>query len=101
MVFGAAEGRNSETLELPLNGIMTDRLSKTLSIGLGGPQSEIADHAVEQPVRVWIEITDGGDEVALAIESETGLQTVVEVASARTPGRELSAPYEAGARSGL
>ena len=86
MVFGEGRGIRSETRTLPLNGIMTDRSAKTLSIGLGGPDSDSADHDVEHPVRVWIEMMDGGEEVALAIESESGVQTVVEVASGRTAG---------------
>jgi hypothetical protein len=64
---------------LPLNGIVADRFGKKLSIALGGAQGTYIDHPVDLPVRVWVEIDPNGNEIALEIESDNGVQTILEL----------------------
>lgn len=77
-VAGEQIGVHREARRLPFGGIVADRLGTELSIVLGGPDGPNVDHPVEEPVRVWVEMEDAGDEIALEIESQNGMRTIVE-----------------------
>ncbi|HYK43330.1 MAG TPA: DUF5335 family protein [Thermoanaerobaculia bacterium] len=78
-VVGEKLGAQHEARELPLNGIVADRFGRKLSIALGGATGANIDHPVEMPLRVWVEVDGRGNEIALEIESDNGLQTIVEL----------------------
>lgn len=85
-VVGEKLGAQHEARELPLNGIVADRFGKHLSIALGNAAGSNIDHPIDRPVRVWVEMDQNGNEIALEIESETGLQTILELPlAARRP----------------
>ena len=85
-VAGEAIGVHREARALPLAGVVSDRLGSEISIVLGGPGGANVDHPVEEPVRVWVEMQESGDEVALEIESQNGTRTIVEMAPASVAG---------------
>lgn len=76
-VAGETIGVHREAHKLPLGGIVADRTGQSLSILIGGP--------VEEPVWVWLETDDAGNDVALEIESQNGLRTIVELAAVTVP----------------
>jgi hypothetical protein len=78
-VVGEKLGAQHEARELPLNGIVADRSGKQVSIALGGAHGSNIDHPIDRPVRVWVEMDPNGNEIAVEIESETGLQTILEL----------------------
>jgi Family of unknown function (DUF5335) len=80
-VFGNQLGAQHEARQLPLNGIVADRFGKELSIVLGGAEGANVDHPVDRPVRVWVEEDERGDEVAVAIESENEVRTILELSA--------------------
>jgi Family of unknown function (DUF5335) len=85
-VVGEKLGAQHEARELPLNGIVADRFGKQVSIALGGATGSNIDHPIERPVRVWVEMDESGTEIAVEIESENGLQTILELPlAARRP----------------
>jgi hypothetical protein len=84
-VVGENLGAQHEARKLPLNGIVADRFGKELSIALGGTHGSNIDHPVDRPMRVWVELDRDGKEIAVEIESEGGIQTIVELFDARVP----------------
>ena len=85
-VVGEKLGAQHEARQLPLNGIVADRFGKHLSIALGGAKGSNIDHPIDQPTRVWVEMDEQGNEMAVEIESQTGLQTILELPlAARRP----------------
>jgi hypothetical protein len=78
-VVGEKLGAQHEARELPLNGIVADRFGKALSIALGGANGPNIDHPIDRPVRVWVEMDESGEEIAIEIESENGTQTILEL----------------------
>ena len=85
-IVGEKLGAQHEVRELPLNGIVADRFGKHLSIALGGAHGSNIDHPIDRPVRVWVEMDEHGDEIAVEIESENGTQTILELPlAARRP----------------
>jgi hypothetical protein len=86
IVVGERLGAQQEIRGLPLNGIVADRFGNAISITLGGPTGANVDHPIERPVEVWVEIDAQGNEVAVEIESEDGVQTILELPG-RAPAR--------------
>jgi hypothetical protein len=84
-VAGEAIGVHREARHLPLGGIVADRNCESLSILIGGPTGGSVGHPIEDPVWVWLELDDAGNEVALEIESQDGLRTIVELAAVPVP----------------
>lgn len=84
-VAGETIGVHREAHKLPLGGIVADRTGQSLSILIGGPRGGNVDHPVEEPVWVWLETDDAGNDVALEIESQNGLRTIVELAAVTVP----------------
>ena len=78
-VAGDAIGVHREARRLALLGIVADRKGTSLSILLGGPEGANVDHPIEEPVWVWLEMDDAGQDVALEVESQTGIRTIVEL----------------------
>lgn len=81
-VVGEKLGAQHEARRLPLNGIVADRFGKEISIALGGPEGSNIDHPVDRPMRVWVELDGDGNEIAVEIESDGGIQTILELAPA-------------------
>lgn len=81
-VVGERLGAQHEARALPLNGIVADRFGTKISIVLGGAQGSNIDHPVDRPARVWVELDGDGKEIAVEIEAENGVQTIVELAPA-------------------
>lgn len=86
-VVGPKLGAQHEVRSLPLTGIVADRFGRTLSILLGSADGANLDHPVDQPLRVWIEEDEAGGELAVAIESENGDRTILELAAEPFVGR--------------
>ena len=78
-IVGENLGAQHEARELPLNGIVADRFGKHLSIALGGAHGSNIDHPIDRPARVWVEMDEYADEMAVEIESENGTQTILEL----------------------
>ena len=78
-VVGEKLGAQHEARDMPLSGIVADRFGKKLSIALGGAHGAHIEHPVDLPVRVWVEMDPNGNEIALEIESDNGLQTILEL----------------------
>jgi hypothetical protein len=85
-VAGEAIGVQREARSLALMGIVADRLASEISIVLGGPEGANVDHPIEEPVRVWVEMNDSGEETVLDIESQNGTRTIVEMAPIAVAG---------------
>jgi hypothetical protein len=81
LVISEKLGAQHEARQLPLNGIVADRFGGAISIVLGGPEGANVDHPIDRPARVWVEEDGLGGEVAVAIESEDGVQTIVELSA--------------------
>lgn len=84
-VVGAKIGAQHEVRGLPLNGFVADRFGRKISIILGSSEAPNVDHPVDQPARVWVELDELGAEIALAIESENGAQTILELRMGSAP----------------
>jgi len=74
-------GAQVEGRDLPLEGIVSDSLATSITIQLGGRPGRNVEHPVSHPVRVWLELTEEGDDAALSIESADGTTTVLELPS--------------------
>ena len=67
-------GAQIEAREMPLAGMVADRRSGSIYVGLGRP----VEHVVARPVRVQVEAEENGAERAIEIESRNGSKTIVE-----------------------
>jgi Family of unknown function (DUF5335) len=78
-------GAQTEARELPLQGIFSEHAGGRFTILLGGQPEEHLAHAVENPRRLWVEVTEGGAEAAIEVESEDGTKTILEFRSVMAP----------------
>ncbi len=77
-VFGERLGNQVEARELPLEGIVVGRVpGSALAIHVGSRPNQNVEHRVGEPVRVWVEADDNGDDMAVEIESKDGTMTLV------------------------
>jgi len=77
-LVGPRIGAQVEARDLPLEGIVSDRLATNISIHLGDSPGRNVEHAVSRPIAVWLERTDDGGDAALGINSADGTTTLVE-----------------------
>ena len=71
-------GAQVEACELPLEGIVADRVGGgPISIHIGHDAGRHIEHEVVNPIQVWVEVADNGTEEALEIESNDGTKTLV------------------------
>ena len=77
-LIGPRIGAQVEARDLPLEGIVSDRLATSISIHLGDSPGRNVEHAVNRPIAVWLERTDDGVDAALGINSADGSTTLVE-----------------------
>ena len=77
-LLGPQLGAQVQARDLPLEAIIADPLATTITIQLGGLVGRNVEHPVPQPIAVWEELTEEGDEKALGINSADGTTTLVE-----------------------
>lgn len=77
-LVGPRIGAQVEARDLPLEGIVSDRLATKISIHLGDAPGRNVEHAVSRPIAVWLERSDDGGDAALGINSADGTTTLVE-----------------------
>lgn len=93
-LLGPRIGAQIEARDLALEGIVSDALATSISIQLGGTPGRNVEHPVAQPIGVWLEMTDDGDEVALGINSADGTTTLLELVSPVPPKGVEAMPAE-------
>ena len=77
-------GDQVEARELPLTGVAFDSTGAgSIELLLGGRPGTNLEHDVPAPKRVLAELSDDGTPIALDIQSENGVQTLVEFAPSR------------------
>ena len=77
-------GSQVEARDLPLEGIVSAaRADGPISIHLGRSADRNLEHEIENPRQIWVEVSDEGKEEALAVISEDGTRTIVELAAAQ------------------
>jgi uncharacterized protein DUF5335 len=77
-------GSQVEARDLPLTGVAFDPTGRgSIEVLLGGRPGTNLEHDVPAPQRVLAELSDDGTEVALDIQSEGGVQTLLEFAASR------------------
>ena len=81
-VLHASLGSQIEARDLPLEGIVSGADARgPISILLGRSADPNLEHEIADPRQVWVEQTEEGGEEALAIISEDGTRTIVELGS--------------------
>ena len=78
-LLGPRIGAQVEARDLPLEGIVSDPLATSISIYLGVAPGRNLEHAVGQPIAVWLETTDDGADAALGSNSADGTTTLLEL----------------------
>jgi hypothetical protein len=80
-------GSQIEARDLPLEGIVSAADTRgPISILLGRTANPNLEHEIPKPRQVWVELTEAGGDQALAVISEDGTRTIVELAQRRAPG---------------
>ena len=73
-------GSQVEARDLPLEGLVSSaRANGPISVHLGNSPERHVEHEIEDPSQIWVEVSDGGGEEALAVISENGTRTIVEL----------------------
>ena len=81
-------GSQVEARDLPLEGLVSSpRANGPISVHLGDSVDRHLEHEIEDPSQIWVEMADDGEEEALAVISENGMRTIVELAAPRSAGR--------------
>ena len=74
-------GSQVEARDLPLGGIVSSADTRgPISVHLGRSASGNLEHEIADPRQIWVEVSDQGVENALAVISEDGTRTIVELA---------------------
>lgn len=87
-VLGAEIGAQVGAQELPLEGVTAELKAggeDVITIMLGGGAQEHVTHSILQPTHVRIEQAESGADMALQIESGSGVTTLVRFRSAILP----------------
>ncbi|HEV7747171.1 MAG TPA: DUF5335 family protein [Pyrinomonadaceae bacterium] len=87
-IFGSEVGAQEEAHELPLEGLSVASEpdeSEAIEISMGKAPDDHVSHAVEKPIRVWLEQSDEGADAALEIESEDQTKTLLRFRSPAPP----------------
>jgi len=79
-------GSQLEAKDLPLEGVVSDPEGRgPISIHLGRSVRGNVEHDIQNPIQVWVEMTDEGAEQAVDIESGDGTKTILEFRVAALP----------------
>ena len=79
-------GAQVEARELPLEGVVAPAdPSGPISFHLGSSPQRHVEHEVGRPVQVWIEVSEAGSEDAVAVLSDDGTRTILELGRSGTP----------------
>jgi Family of unknown function (DUF5335) len=85
-VLSPALGSQIAARDLPLEGIVSGpAVGSPIAISLGRAPERHVEHVVEEPKRVWVELSEEGAEAALEIESNDGAKTILQFRSAPPP----------------
>lgn len=87
-VLGPDVGAQEEAHELPLVGVSLSsggREAEAISIDVGTTPHDHVSHVIEEPAKIWLEQTDDGADVAMAIEDRDGTKTILRFRSAVAP----------------
>jgi hypothetical protein len=85
-VLSPALGSQVAARDLPLEGIVSGpAVGGPIAIHLGRVPEKHVEHVVEEPKRVWVELSEEGAEAALEIESNDGAKTILQFRSAALP----------------
>lgn len=85
-VLSPALGSQVAARDLPLEGIVPGpAVGGPIAIHLGRVPERHVEHVVEEPKRVWVELSEEGAEAALEIESNDGAKTILQFRSAPLP----------------
>jgi hypothetical protein len=72
-----------EARDLPFEGIVSAaRAEGPISVHLGRSAGNL-EHEIENPRQIWVEVTDAGEDDALAVISEDGTRTILEFGAPR------------------
>ena len=83
-------GSQVEARDLPLEGLVSSaRGNGPISVHLGDSTERHLEHEIEGPHQIWVEVSEEGEEEALAVISEDGTRTIVELSVPRA-GRTCS-----------
>jgi len=85
-ILTQAMGAQPEVHDLPLTGVVAERLKTGDTITISATRSDAGQitHTIHSPTRVWIERTYDGADVAMQIESAEGTTTILRL---KTPAR--------------
>ena len=73
-------GSQVEARNLPFEGFVSSpRANGPISVHLGDSTEHHVEHEIEDPRQIWVEVSEEGGEEALAIISENGMRTIVEL----------------------
>ena len=87
-------GSQVEARDLPLEGLVSSaRANGPISVHLGDTAERHVEHEIEDPRQIWVEVSEDGGEEALAVISEDGTRTIVEVAAPRPAWLHGPLPY--------
>lgn len=87
-VLGLDVGAQEEAHELPLVGVSLSsegREAETISIDVGTAPDDHVSHVIDDATRIWLEQTDEGADVAMAIEDRDGTKTILRFRTAVAP----------------
>jgi hypothetical protein len=85
-VLSPALGSQIAARDLPLEGIVSGpAVGGPIAIHLGRVPEKHVEHVVQEPKRVWVELSEEGAEAALEIESNDGAKTILQFRSAALP----------------
>ena len=74
-------GSQIEARDLPLEGIVSCADARgPISIHLGRSGDRNLEHEIASPRQIWVELSELGAEEAIAVISEDGTRTIVELA---------------------
>jgi hypothetical protein len=93
-VLSPALGNQVAARDLPLEGIVPGpAVGSPIAIHLGRVPEKHVEHVIEEPKRVWVELSDEGAEVALEIESNDGAKIILEFRSVPLPREMDGVPH--------
>jgi hypothetical protein len=78
-------GAQPACTDLPLASIECEAANGAIVIGAGRTAADHLTHVIAAPVRLWLERTDAGADVALGIESADDVKTIVRLRTAALP----------------
>ena len=84
-VLGKRLGAQIEARGLPFEAVFFEARSDAITLVVDNKLGSHLEHPVAAPRRVWVEVAGTGAEVALEIESEGEIKTILEFRAAVVP----------------